>query len=72
MVARQIIVYEVIECKKHALIFKEQRSEGAVGASIEWDAGTEVCQGQTSCHGLLHYLIYNAQNSENWKNTSFH
>lgn len=72
MVARQIIVYEVIECKKHALFFKEQRSEGAVGASIEWDAGTEVCQGQTSCHGLLHYLIYNAQNSENWKNTSFH
>lgn len=58
MVARQIIVYEVIECKKHALFFKEQRSEGAVGASIEWDAGTEVCQGQTSCHGsvTLSYL----------------
>lgn len=35
MVARQIIVYEVIEGKKHALFFKEQRSEGAVGASIE-------------------------------------
>lgn len=51
------VVLGVVVCKKHALFFKDQRSEGSVGESIEWDAGTEVCQRQTSYHGLLHYLF---------------